>query len=65
MSLSRLTDKTDPGNRGFFSLAHNESCVAHETAQLLIFVCGITKELKITEELAATRSVKGTGSSQT
>ncbi|XP_028275741.1 general transcription factor II-I repeat domain-containing protein 2B-like [Parambassis ranga] len=43
----------------FFSLALDESCDVHDTAQLLIFVRGIT-DFKITEELAAMRSMKGT-----
>ena len=43
----------------FFSLALDESCDIRDTAQLLIFVRGIT-DFKITEELAAMRSMKGT-----
>ncbi|XP_028253675.1 general transcription factor II-I repeat domain-containing protein 2 [Parambassis ranga] len=43
----------------FFSLALDESCDVRDTAQLLIFVRGIT-DFKITEELAAMRSMKGT-----
>ncbi|XP_075907338.1 general transcription factor II-I repeat domain-containing protein 2B-like [Nelusetta ayraudi] len=43
----------------FFSLALDESCDIRDTAQLLIFVRGIT-DFKITEELAVMRSMKGT-----
>lgn len=43
----------------FFSLALDESCDIRDTAQLLIFVHGIT-DFKITEELAAMRPMKGT-----
>lgn len=43
----------------FFSLALDESCDVRDTAQLLVFVRGI-KDFKITEELAALRSMKGT-----
>ncbi|GCC42994.1 hypothetical protein chiPu_0027270, partial [Chiloscyllium punctatum] len=44
----------------FFSLALDESCDIRDTAQLLIFICGITTDFKITEELAAMQSMKGT-----
>lgn len=43
----------------FFSLALDESCDIRDTAQLLIFVRGIT-DFMITEELAVMRSMKGT-----
>ncbi|CAL9707748.1 unnamed protein product [Knipowitschia caucasica] len=42
-----------------FSLALDESCDVRDTAQLLVFVRGITG-FKITEELAAVRPMKGT-----
>ncbi|GCC27815.1 hypothetical protein chiPu_0006241 [Chiloscyllium punctatum] len=47
-------------NFDFFSLALDESCNVRDTAQLLIFICGITTDFKITEELAAMQSMKGT-----
>ncbi|GCC25072.1 hypothetical protein chiPu_0003477 [Chiloscyllium punctatum] len=47
-------------NFDFFSLALDESCDVCDTAQLLIFVRGITTDFKITEELAAMQSMKGT-----
>ncbi|GCC38090.1 hypothetical protein chiPu_0016601 [Chiloscyllium punctatum] len=47
-------------NFDFFSLALEESCDVRDTAQLLIFVRGITTDFKITEELAAMKSIKGT-----
>ena len=43
----------------FFSLALDESCDVRDPAQLLVFVRGI-KDFKITEELAALRSMRGT-----
>ncbi|GCC25077.1 hypothetical protein chiPu_0003482 [Chiloscyllium punctatum] len=47
-------------NFDFFSLALDESCDVCDTAQLLIFLRGITTDFKITEELAAMQSMKGT-----
>lgn len=44
----------------WFSWALDESCHVRDTAQLLVFVCGITKDFQFTEELAAVRSMKGT-----
>lgn len=43
----------------FFSLALDESCDVRDTAQLLVFVRGLT-DFTITEELAAMRPLKGT-----
>ncbi|GCC26309.1 hypothetical protein chiPu_0004725 [Chiloscyllium punctatum] len=39
-------------NFDFFSLALDDSCDIRDTAQLLIFVCEITTDFKIKEELA-------------
>ena len=44
----------------FFSLALDESCDIRDTAQLLVFLRGITSDFKVTQELAAVRSMKGT-----
>ncbi|XP_074478848.1 sialic acid-binding Ig-like lectin 14 [Sebastes fasciatus] len=44
----------------YFSLALDESCDVRDTAQLLIFIRGISTDFKITEELAAMQSMKGT-----
>nr|XP_039265735.1 general transcription factor II-I repeat domain-containing protein 2A-like [Styela clava] len=44
----------------FFTLALDESRDVRDTAQLLIFVRGITCDFKITEEIAAIRPMKGT-----
>ena len=43
-----------------FSLALDKSCDVCDTAQLLIFLRGITADFQITEELAAMKSMKGT-----
>ncbi|XP_074513994.1 general transcription factor II-I repeat domain-containing protein 2A-like [Sebastes fasciatus] len=44
----------------YFSLPLDESCDVRDTAQLLIFIRGISTDFKITEELAAMQSMKGT-----
>ncbi|XP_068189785.1 general transcription factor II-I repeat domain-containing protein 2-like [Antennarius striatus] len=44
----------------FFSLALSESCDVGDTAQFLVFVRGITKDFKITEELVGVWSTTGT-----
>lgn len=46
----------------YFSQAVFESCAVRDTAQLLVFVRVITADFRITEELAAMQSMKGTGS---
>uniref|UniRef100_A0AAR2KU72 DUF4371 domain-containing protein n=1 Tax=Pygocentrus nattereri TaxID=42514 RepID=A0AAR2KU72_PYGNA len=43
-----------------FSLALDESNDVHDMAQLLIFIRGINEKFKVTEELAALQSIKGT-----
>ena len=44
----------------YFSLALDESSDARDTAQLLIFLWGITPDFEITEELASVQSMKST-----
>ena len=56
----QLELKSRVGSFDFFSLALDESCDVLHTAQLLVFLRGITQEIKITEELAAVRRIKGT-----
>lgn len=51
--------QSEVANFDFFFLALEESSDVRDTAQLLIFVCWIMN-FKITEELAAVRSMKGT-----
>ncbi|XP_042206651.1 general transcription factor II-I repeat domain-containing protein 2-like, partial [Homarus americanus] len=44
----------------YYSLALDESCHVRDTAQLLIFIRGITKYFEITEEMVSMQSLKGT-----
>ncbi|XP_066127213.1 general transcription factor II-I repeat domain-containing protein 2-like [Saccopteryx bilineata] len=44
----------------YFSLALDESNDVRDSAQLLIFICGMNDNFKVTEELAALQSIKGT-----
>ena len=52
--------QSEVGSFDFFPLALDESCDVRDTAQLLIFLRGITRDFKLTEELAAMRPMKGT-----
>ena len=56
----QLQLKSGTGSFEFFSLALDDSYDIRDTAQLLVFHRGITQKFKITEELAAVRSMKGT-----
>ena len=56
----QLQLKSGMGSFEFFSLALDESYDIRDTAQLLVFHRGITQKFKITEELVAVRSMKGT-----
>ncbi|XP_069498946.1 general transcription factor II-I repeat domain-containing protein 2-like [Ambystoma mexicanum] len=53
--LQNLTKKLS-----YFSLALDESNVVRDSAQLLIFIRGTNDNFKVTEELAALQSIKGT-----
>ncbi|XP_042238726.1 general transcription factor II-I repeat domain-containing protein 2B-like [Homarus americanus] len=44
----------------YYSLALDESCDVRDTAQLLIFIRGITKYFEVTEEMVSMQSLKGT-----
>ena len=47
-------------NFDYFFLGSAGCCDARDTAHLLIFLCGIPANFKITEELADVQSMKGT-----
>lgn len=44
----------------YFALALDESNDVQDTAQLLIFLCGVNSNFELSEELAALQSLKGT-----
>ncbi len=44
----------------FFALALDESNDVQDTAQLLIFLRGVSSNFEVSEELAALQSLKGT-----
>ncbi|KAJ8009623.1 hypothetical protein DPEC_G00090820 [Dallia pectoralis] len=44
----------------FFALAMDESNDVQDTAQLLIFICGVSESFEVSEELAALKSLQGT-----
>jgi hypothetical protein len=46
-------------NFKYFSITMDESVDRYDTAQLLVFIRGVDKDFKITEELDFLRSLKG------
>ena len=52
--------KNRAANFDCFYLALDETCNVRDTAQLLIFLRGITVDFQIMEEVAAMQSTKGT-----